>query len=334
VAGGADSTHFWPLPDTEEGGFGEQYFEGVMQGYKTSISVAKKTSSLPVVVPLCGVSGVDLIGSFLETREQCGLDDIMSIDAHRLVKASLRNVSSHSLKATWPTALGKFGTPLEERRLLGYQVIEGAASAQSYNRDNLATPFRSLVTVVGLVVSGQFLPDASRAERILPFGRAPVCLEKQVEHTLGTAVKNVIEKQMCRGDVPLTYPMMRTAPVVSHKPPASCRWTLVRMSKLLVLRNVRAETICRTTPTQMFSRRLLSLRQSVRMRFVRPRCMRRLVSRLEEGEVPRAPHRLLTWVRLSDTWSGRQCTFGTWSMTTSWHAADPSPMHGTRRSLH
>jgi hypothetical protein len=127
--------------------------------------------------------------------ETCGFD-----------RASLRHVSSHSLKATWLTALGKFGTPLEERQLLGYHVIKGAASAQNYNRDNLATPIRSLTAVVALVVSGHFVPDAPRAERILPLGRAPVCLEKQVENTLGTSVKNIVEKLIGRGDVPPPYP--------------------------------------------------------------------------------------------------------------------------------
>jgi hypothetical protein len=121
-------------------------------------------------------------------------------------ESSLRNVFSHSLKAMWLTALEGFGTPLDERQPLGYHVIKGAANAQNYNRENLATRIRCLITVVGLVVSGQFSPDASLAERTLPFGRAPVCLEKQVENTSGTAVENVIEKLMCRGEVPPTYP--------------------------------------------------------------------------------------------------------------------------------
>jgi hypothetical protein len=43
-------------------------------------------------------------------------------------------------------------------------------------------------------------------ERIPPFGRVPICLEKQVVYTLGASFKNIIEKLMGGGDAPPSYP--------------------------------------------------------------------------------------------------------------------------------
>jgi hypothetical protein len=82
-----------------------------------------------------------------------------------LPQEEFRNVASHSMKATWLTAVGKAGVALGHRQLLGYHVAKGERSALNYNRDNLSEPMQEMVKVVANVASGRFCPDAPRGER-------------------------------------------------------------------------------------------------------------------------------------------------------------------------
>ena len=77
----------------------------------------------------------------------------------------LKNIASHSLKATWLTAAGKFNVPVEMRQLLGYHVLRRESSVLNYNRDNMAGPIDCLWDLVKRVRRGLFVPDAQRALR-------------------------------------------------------------------------------------------------------------------------------------------------------------------------
>ena len=49
--------------------------------------------------------------------------------------------------------VGKFGILLAERRALGHHLDPNAVSVETYNRDSMAVPVRSLISVLQAVKS-------------------------------------------------------------------------------------------------------------------------------------------------------------------------------------
>ena len=94
--------------------------------------------------------------------EELGAGLVETLERAGFGADELKDLTSHSLKATWLTYLGKYGTPREARQLLGFRLAKGEESSLNYNRDNLADPMRLMNKVIKKVRSGAFNPDAPR----------------------------------------------------------------------------------------------------------------------------------------------------------------------------
>ena len=130
------------MPTLEEAG------ELSVDDDKTLLLPAFKKGEFMHKVPM---SSEELTAVVVDALETAGFEDKF-----------LGGISSHSLKATWLTALGKFGTPQGARQLLGYHVAKGESSALNYNRDNLAHPLELFLEVIEKVKRGEFVPDEKR----------------------------------------------------------------------------------------------------------------------------------------------------------------------------
>ena len=77
--------------------------------------------------------------------------------------SAISNIGSHSLKATLLSWAGKYGMDKDHRRLLGYHTLAGDRSADTYVRDLLSAPLRSLDAMLSEVREGTFIPDGARS---------------------------------------------------------------------------------------------------------------------------------------------------------------------------
>ena len=75
----------------------------------------------------------------------------------------LEGIGSHSLKATCLSWVAKVGVCREHRRVLGYHIDIASKSAETYARDSLAAPLRSLDEVLEKIRSKIFMPDSTRS---------------------------------------------------------------------------------------------------------------------------------------------------------------------------
>ena len=76
---------------------------------------------------------------------------------------ALEGIGSHSLKATCLSWAAKAGVCREHRRILGYHVDISEKSAETYARDSLAAPLRSLDEVLEKIRAKMFDPDSTRS---------------------------------------------------------------------------------------------------------------------------------------------------------------------------
>lgn len=107
-------------------------------------------------------------GSFAGARIQAGqMTEWLRHLMERLgvERWSLRNVGSHSCKATLLSLAAKAGLGRETRRLLGGHSPPNDKSVEVYARDVLATPMQELGKIMRMVRDGSFDPDASRSGR-------------------------------------------------------------------------------------------------------------------------------------------------------------------------
>ena len=102
-------------------------------------------------------------------------------------RSLLRNVGSHSCKATLLSLAAKAGVGRETRRLLGGHSPPNDKSVDIYARDVLATPMRELGEVVLMVRDGSFDPDASRSGR---WKLPPVALTQDFEDPICASCSN------------------------------------------------------------------------------------------------------------------------------------------------
>ena len=77
--------------------------------------------------------------------------------------SDLEGIGARSLKTTCLSWASKAGVPREHRRLLGYHVELGDKSVETYARDSLAAPLRSLDEVLEKIRAGKFDPDSTRS---------------------------------------------------------------------------------------------------------------------------------------------------------------------------
>ena len=162
---------------------------------KTGNSAAKAKLSFPLVGLAKGLSGECWAESWLEVRERIGHDAgrdgclqlqpladgsfaSFRIEAGQMTerlrhllerlgveRSALRNVGSHSCKASLLSLAAKAGLSRETRRLLGGHSPPGDKSVEVYARDVLATPMREMGNVMLWVRNGVSIPDTSRSGR-------------------------------------------------------------------------------------------------------------------------------------------------------------------------
>ena len=181
---------------------GGGYLECGTQTSKTSNTAQKKSSILPIVVPLCLLETTDWAGKWIQLREKSGLPDIGSRDDEGYLLPAMPTVlksgsftsqpldstsagvwlreiistgphksysnpkgkTSHGLKSTTLSWVSKHGSLQPyERKILGYHCDQNESSMHIYSRDVIAGPMRKYETVISDVAFGIFDPDASRS---------------------------------------------------------------------------------------------------------------------------------------------------------------------------
>eukprot|EP00435_Cladocopium_sp_Y103_P041572 s3385_g11.t1 len=151
-----------------------------------------KTRLLPMVAPRLGVSGVDW---FLNWQRACietgkpkgdgipmlpfptqsgwaripigpgeGADWLRQLlHAAGVHDDALKNIGTHSLKATCLSWLAKHGDPIDVRRHLGYHMSNSEKMTLLYSRDAAAMPLRVLDQCLLDIRNGTFMPDNTRS---------------------------------------------------------------------------------------------------------------------------------------------------------------------------
>jgi hypothetical protein len=80
----------------------------------------------------------------------------------------IKEVGTHSLKATTLSWCAKRGVSPSHRKILGYHLDKEEVSMATYSRDVVAAPLRELERVLGQVRRGSFMPDSSRSGYLEP----------------------------------------------------------------------------------------------------------------------------------------------------------------------
>ena len=169
------------------------YYELSSLVTKTSANVAKKTTFLPMVAPVPGITTCPWLEQFLSLRKSLALPDfnkhepsmpvvltsgkfgsmplsssqagewIRLIFRTRGVDKQYSRVTSHSFKATLLSWAAKGGLSKEHRCTLGYHTIDSNQSMLHYSRDEQAAPLRALKRLLCLIKQGRFKPDNNRS---------------------------------------------------------------------------------------------------------------------------------------------------------------------------
>ncbi|CAE8638790.1 unnamed protein product [Polarella glacialis] len=168
------------------------FLEAAAVSTKIAKSKEKKTTFLPIVVPMFGFSGFNWWQAFVDARRSLGMTELVSATEGQFCAilaegvpllprrmqdgtwsaqpakadevtamllrllasvgceaAALKEVASHSMKATLLSMAAKYGVDLRTRQLLGYHVVKGEESALNYGRDNLGAPVHELEKLLG-----------------------------------------------------------------------------------------------------------------------------------------------------------------------------------------
>ena len=178
--------------DRDEAGKG--FFQIDVRLTKTSSTAEKKAMLLPVTGILDSLSDFDWFEQWITDRSNSGLTRINQefplmpgvlingawdkaplsttqaskwlreiLSASGSTQSEVERISTHSLKATTLSWASKFGLPLEDRKLLGYHVLDANTSALHYSRDALSGPLRKLQGVYNAIKDGSFTPDSTRS---------------------------------------------------------------------------------------------------------------------------------------------------------------------------
>ena len=130
------------------------------------------------LVPALGVGGW-LKMPFTTTEFATALRALLSRKGYSAQQ--LGNIGAHSLKSTLLSWCGKFGLHRDDRRMLGYHVLPGDVSADTYVRDLMAAPLRAFCGMLEAVRLGEFNPDATRSGLFVPKGSAMLVEDKKPE---------------------------------------------------------------------------------------------------------------------------------------------------------
>eukprot|EP00435_Cladocopium_sp_Y103_P047171 s1071_g13.t1 len=170
------------------------FLELQVLGNKGARSDILRRTYLPLVAPVFTLGSVAWFQSWLQARESMGLEvngkltspllcrfgadgkplpqEVTSSECGKLLRKALRidessgsAVRSHSLKSTALSWAGKFGVPLETRRLLGHHLDANAKSAEACNRDSMGPAVEKLVDTLKAIKQGVFRPDETRSGR-------------------------------------------------------------------------------------------------------------------------------------------------------------------------
>ena len=171
----------------------EGYFELSSLVTKTSTNVAKKTSFLPMVCPVPGITDFPWLEEFLKLRKDLKLPDFnkhepcmpviltsglwgkMALSSSQAgewirliistggVAKTFSRLTSHSFKATVLSWAAKGGLSKEHRCVLGYHTIDSNQSMLHYSRDEQAAPLRALKKLLRMIKQGLFKPDNTRS---------------------------------------------------------------------------------------------------------------------------------------------------------------------------
>ena len=76
----------------------------------------------------------------------------------------LPDIGTHSCKSTCLSWLAKWGSSPDVRRLMGYHVADKMSTMLIYGKDNTSAGLREIDEVLDAIKSGDFLPDARRAD--------------------------------------------------------------------------------------------------------------------------------------------------------------------------
>ena len=181
------------------------FLEFKISQHKCRHSSAFKNCFLPAVCPASGIVNDCWTEDWLEVRSEIGIDftkghptfpaptvegdvTVRPLSTAEMKKwlhvlldkygcdLSSRQLSSHSCKRTLLTWLAKFGSPWQDRMILG-----GHASFMHspiiYSRDAMARPLQILQTVLNAVRDKTFVPDNTRSGRFV--AHRPVIFQEQ-----------------------------------------------------------------------------------------------------------------------------------------------------------
>ena len=178
----------------------EVHMDGIVEGYleatasrsKSSYTLERKTTLLPMAGPRRGVSRCDWFKHWQVACIQSGVKHgeglpllpapcrggwaRVPLPAHEgavwlkqiLISAGIEetelcNVGTHSLKVTGLSWSARYGLPLEVRRQLGYHVGPNEKMTLLYSRDAAASPLRQFESVLAAIRSDAFRPDLTRS---------------------------------------------------------------------------------------------------------------------------------------------------------------------------
>ena len=179
----------------------EGFLEILLKTHKGAKKAKLKSQLVPVLIPSIGVDGAPWVPLAIAAFEAVGLSldgpvdgalfrpptspegvpgrrEVRSAEVSSLLhsmlgdSASGRTVSSHSLKATCLSWVGKYGVSPECQNILGRHSDSVRGSAPLYNRDLCAAPVRQLQRIIMAIHQAKFCPDSSRSmyfpSKVLP----------------------------------------------------------------------------------------------------------------------------------------------------------------------
>ena len=175
-------------------GTGKGFIEAALYHHKTALKRRTKVLRLlPVAGVLPGLSGYDWASSWLQKRMEMGLRASMSQptmpapmahggwSCHPLssfeasvwlreilqpwTQGPVRNLATHSAKATLLSWLAKANVEISLRQLAGFHVTPGDKSALEYSRDAAAPVLRQIEAAFIAIRANVFRPDLTRARR-------------------------------------------------------------------------------------------------------------------------------------------------------------------------
>jgi hypothetical protein len=211
---------------------GEGYLEAETLVTKTSNTVRKRTTFLPIVTPIQLLETADFGTLYLELRAKAGLPEIgtrdsegnllptlPTVDRHgnftqtplsssdagkwmrellstgkHAVQEEVAGITSHGLKATTLAWAARHGgvTPYE-RKLLGYHADKSEDSMHTYSRDAMAVPMRKYCKIIEDVAFGIFDPDSTRSGHFKPGGSSSSRLDRAEPREVGPEWEQAID---------------------------------------------------------------------------------------------------------------------------------------------